>query len=296
MTEQVNENTALNMFMGADQEENEFSKFTITAQMTWEMGFVVFISEAKQKKQYQDAQKDTVYFFPYDLSKNTKEARGQAFAKANDFVSANGILNKKGKDARPFLAMRHTIKGDDVPSSDDGRYEHGDRSNYHLEFADREGIAKVGIVLANMNGDKPIDGTYLWCKTESFGLGTYSERPKRDENGNNVFDDKGAEVMETRENTIQVPIAFYATRDEAVADMEYTPKGLSEKAIKEGGYNMNTLKAQAETISADVKAYMEGTKPSMQPKASDPMSYDDAAQATANDWLIEPSDIELLEG
>lgn len=296
MTTVTNEiETPFNLFMADDEAENEYGGgFTTTAQAMYQIGFMVFDLVANKR---QEGHESLAKFFPYP-AKSTKQVRDEAYKEANDYIVANNVFgkpDKKGNDKlrKPIKGIHLTIKGDDVPTSDDGRFEWGDSTDFTPEFSGDI----INFINKSLTGlaPSPIDN-YVWCKIERVDSpdGSTYMKLKKDSDGNAMYNADGSEIREQTASTMNIVIDTYPDRAAAVADMDYKPdtSGLNLSATALAGYTADALKGHIDAISADLEAVLTGsTIPTTSETLSAPLSEPAALSKVAGIWAIEPSDI-----
>lgn len=303
MTTATNEiETPFNLFMADDEAENEYGGgFTTTAQAMYQIGFMVFDLVASHRK---EGHESLAKFFPYP-AKSTKQVRDATYKEANDYIVANNILmNKKDKNGAivgvklraPIKGINLTIKGDDVPTSDNGRFEWGDSTDFTPEFSS-DIIAFINKSLAGLT-PSPIDN-YVWCKIERVDSpdGSTYMKLKKDSDGNAMYNADGSEIREQTASTMNIVIDTYSDRAAAVADMDYKPdtSGLNLSATALAGYTADALKGHIDAISADLEAILTGgTIPTTSEALTAPLPEAAALSKVAEIWAIEPGDITQL--
>ncbi len=303
MSDELKNQTPINMFMSEDEDFGEFApsgSFTTTAQAMWQIGFMVFDTHSNFREDV-EGRESLAKFFPYPAKSNTA-TRTEVFEQAKEYIAKNDIRGAKGKPRIPMKGIQLTISGDDVPSHPDGRFEWGNSTEFISELFAKPNMAVVNEYIGKLGQPLPIDNL-VWCKLERVedevrtAAGEMRTISKKDDNGNVMYDDDGKEITQEVPYTITVPIASYTTRDEAIADMDVNEPDaafeLSDKA-KAGYQTVANLRNYASEMEAGITAYVSGEKMALEPKALDPMGEDEAIAKVADKYDVEVSDIKNL--
>lgn len=298
--------TPLNMFMNEDDSADEFAppmSFTTTARAKWEIGMYVYDTHADYRPKDGTEWVSKAKFFAYPPMSN-KGTRDKVYADAQDYIAKENVMDKKGNLRKPYKGLYLTIDGSVVPSHPDGRFEWGNSHEFiNMTFGSLNAHA-VNEYISNLSGPKPV-GEFVWCKIERIDDPERTEKgetrtiPKKDEEGNAMYDDNGKAITMEVNYQIQVPIASYATQEEAMADMDSqetnAPFELSDTA-KATYKSVAELQGYKSEIEAGIKAYVAGEKMAMEPKALDPMSEDEAISKVSDKYNLAISDVKNLLG